>query len=149
MFRRIFAVVIPLLAVAAAKEPLEFTAYLTTTAQTTRVVLRDTAAGHTSGWLTEGETFGDVVVGRFESATETLLVTRAGQPFALTLRSSQVRQAEADRLAITELARRLDSARAQLGKLSQRYRSVHPEVIQQRQSIAELERQLAGLRARG
>lgn len=149
MIRRIAVAVISLLAVAAAKEPLEFTAYLTTTAQPTRIVLRDTAAGRTSGWLTEGDTFGDIVVGRFESTTETLLVTRAGQPLALTLRSSQVRQVEADRLAATELARRLDSARAQLGKLSQRYRSVHPEVIKQRQSIAELERQLAALRARG
>ena len=147
MIRRIYVAVISLATVAAAKEPLEFTAYLTIDGQT-RFVLRDTAAGHTSGWLTEGETFGDVVVGRFESATETLLVTRAGQPLALTLRSSQVRQAEADRLAITELARRLDSARAHLGKLRQRYRSVHPEVIKQRHSIAELERQLAALRAR-
>lgn len=148
MIRRISVAVLSLLAVAAAKEPLEFTAYLTIDGQT-RFVLRDNAAGLSSGWLALGDAFGEIVVGSFHPATETLAVTRAGQALSLTLRSSQVRQVEANLLAATELERRLDSARAHLGKLSQRYRSVHPEVIKQRRSVAALELQLAALRTRG
>ncbi len=134
--------------VTAAKEPLEFTAYLTTDGQT-RIVLRDTAAGHSSGWLALGESFGETVVGPFHPATETLAVTRGGQPFTLALRSSQVRQVEADRLAAADLERRVEGSRSHLRQLSLRYRSVHPELIKQRQTLAELERQLAALRARG
>lgn len=147
MLRRISVAFTLLVAVAAAKEPLEFTAYLTTEGQT-RIVLRDTAAGLRSGWLAEGDTFGDVVIGKFQPASEVLNVTRAGQPLALTLRSSQIRQVEADRLATAELERRLADARTEVSKLSLRYRSIHPELAKRRQTIAELERQLAALRTR-
>lgn len=148
MHRRLSLLFVLLVASVVAKEPLEFTAYLTTDGET-RVVLRDPTSGGNSGWLARGENYRGFTVGRFHPATESLTVTHAGDSLVLVLRSSQIRQVEADRLLATELERRVQETRKILAVLSQRYRAPHPTLIKQRQTLAQLEHQLAELRTRG